>query len=161
MIARQVLRSVLLILALGSLAVWAKREFTKSKAIAEVASAPKVQEALPVVAGNQVVMTYFRSGIRCSSCKKIEALSTETAQKDFAEELGSRKLVFLVIDVDEPANRHYTKDYQLTTKSVIISLQVDGKEVSWSNMEKVWDLLDEPETFRAYLAAPIRKHLKS
>ncbi len=106
-------------------------------------------------------MTYFRNNIRCVSCKKIEALTNETARKDFAEELASGKLVFRVIDVDEPANNHYIKDYQLTTKSVVISLHVDGKETSWTDMEKIWDLLSEPEAFRAYLAEPIRKHLAS
>ena len=156
-----IIRGLLLVFALGSLAVWGAREIKKSKEIAEAEAAPKVAETLPAVAGNQVVMTYFRSGIRCVSCKKIEALTTETAQKDFAAELASGKLLFRVIDVDEPANNHYTKDYQLSTKSVIISLHADGKETSWTNMEKIWDLLDTPEAFPAYLAEPIRKHLKS
>lgn len=157
--AKSIIRGLLLAVALGSLAVWGAREIRRSQAIAGAAAAPKVAEKAPAVAGNQVVMTYFRSGTRCVSCKKIEALTTETAQKDFASELASGKLVFRVLDVDEPANNHYTKDYQLASKSVIISLHVDGKEASWMNMEKIWDLLDAPEAFRAYLAEPIRKHL--
>jgi thiol-disulfide isomerase/thioredoxin len=159
--SKTIIRGLLLVFALGSLAVWAAREIKKSKAMAEFAAAPKVEEKLPAVAGKQVVLTYFRNNIRCSSCKKIEALTTETAQKEFADELANGKLVFRVIDVDEPANNHYIKDYRLTTKSVVISLRVDGKETSWTDMEKIWDLLGEPAAFRAYLAEPIRKHLKS
>jgi thiol-disulfide isomerase/thioredoxin len=158
---KTILRIVLLAIALGSLAVWANREYQKNQAIAEAAKTPKVGSAVPVVAGNQVVMTYFRNHIRCTSCKKIEALTTETARNEFAEELVSGKLVFRVIDVDEPANNHYIEDYQLTSKAVIISLHVDGKETSWTDMEKIWDLFGDPEAFRAYLAEPIRKHLKS
>lgn len=159
--SKTIVRSVLLVFALGSLAVWGTREIKKSKAIAGVAAAPKVEENLPVVAGNQVAMTYFRNRIRCVSCRKIETLTIETAEKDLADEMASKKLVFRVVDVDEPANNHYIKNYQLTTKAVIISLRVDGEEASWTDMEKIWDLLAEPEAFRAYLAEPVRKHLES
>lgn len=157
---KTLLRGVLLMFALGSLAFWGSREYRKSQAISEAAAAPKIAETLPIVTGNQVVMTYFRNGVRCVSCRKIEAHTAETAHKDFAGEMASGKLVFRVIDVDEPANHHYIKDYQLTGKSVIISLRADGEEKSRSDMDKIWDLLDEPEAFRAYLAEPIRKHLE-
>lgn len=159
--SKTLIRIVLLVIALGSVAVWGAKEYKKSRAIAEVAAAPKVEEALPAAVGNQVVLTYFRNSIRCPSCKRIEALTAETAQKEFADELASGKLVFRVINVDEPGNNHYIRDYQLTSKSVVISLHVDGKETSWTNMDKIWELLGNPEAFRAYLAEPIRKNLNS
>ena len=124
MIAKQIIRSVLLIVVLGSLAIWANREFRKSKSYAEADKQPAPAETLPVVDGPQVVMTYFLIGTRCESCRKIEALARETAEKDFPAELASKKLVFRVIDTGEAANRHYLKDYQLTSKTVVISRRV-------------------------------------
>lgn len=159
MIAKQIIRGVLLIVALGSLAIWGNREYQKSKAIAQATSAPTPADTLPVVAGNQVVMTYFISGTRCDSCKKIEQLSRETAEKDFSAEIAAKQLIFRVIDTGEPVHHHYVDDYKLTSKTVVVSHRVDGKETEWEAMEKVWDLLDEPEAFRAYLAVSIRKHL--
>lgn len=156
---KTIIRSILLVFALGSLAVWGTREYQKSQAISEAATTSRAEEVLPVVPGNQVVMTYFRNSIRCASCRKIEAHTTETAQKDFAEELASGKLVLRVIDVDQPENHHFIEDYQLTSKAVILNFRVDGEKKNWSDMDKVWDLLDEPEAFRAYLAEPIREHL--
>lgn len=79
MITKQIIRSVLLIVALGSLAIWANREYQKS--VAELV--PAAAEDLSQVTGDQVIMTYFISGTRCESCQKIEALTKETAQKDF------------------------------------------------------------------------------
>lgn len=158
--SKTIIRSVLLVFALGSLAVWGHREYEKLRESTRAATSPKAAESLPVVAGKQVVMTYFRNGVRCKSCKKIEALATATAEKDFADEIASGKLVFRVVDVDEPANRHCIKDYQLTTKAVVISVRVDGKEQRWTDMDKIWDLLDEPDAFRSYLAEEIHKQLK-
>ena len=161
MITKQIIRSVLLVVALGSLAVWGNREYQKSQSIAKAAAAPPAAETLPVVAGNQVVMTYFISGTRCVSCKTIEALARETAEKDFAAELAAGKLVFRVVDTGEPANAHYVNDYQLTSKSVVLSHRINGQETESAVMEKVWDLLDDPAGFKAYLAATIRAYLGS
>jgi len=155
MIAKQVVRSFLLVIVLGSLAIWANREYQKSQASA----VPAASENLPVVTGDQVVMTYFISGTRCEMCKKIEALARETAEKDFADLLSSKRLVFRVIDTGEPGHAHYTKDYQLTSKTVILSHRKDGKETEWADMAKVWDLLDDAPGFHAYLGEQIRKYL--
>lgn len=161
MIAKQILRSVLLIAVLGSLAVWANREFVKSRSYAEAGTRPPAAEVLPAVDGPQVVMTYFLIGTRCASCRKIEALARETAEKDFAGELASDQVIFRVIDTAEPANRHYLKDYQLTSKTVVLSRRIDGRETAWKDMDKVWDLFDEPTAYRAYLGAQIREYLSS
>ncbi|MBN8460852.1 MAG: hypothetical protein J0M04_23735 [Verrucomicrobia bacterium] len=159
MIAKQIIRGVLLVVALGSIAVWGNREYRKSKVIEQSAAAPIPAENLPVVSGNQVVMTYFISGPRCVSCKKIEDLTRETAEKDFPAELANKKLIFRVVDTGEPANHHYVGAYKLTSKTVVLSHRVDGKETEWAAMDKVWDYLDAPDAFRSYLAEPIRKFL--
>lgn len=161
MIAKQIIRAVLLIVALGSLAIWANREFQESEAYAEAESQPKPAETLPVVEGPQVVMTYFLIGTRCTSCKKIEALARETAERDFAAELAANRLVFRVIDTGEPANRHYLNDYKLTSKTVVISRRIDGKETTWKDMKNVWELFEDAPAYHAYLGAQIREFLGS
>ncbi len=155
MIAKQIIRSLLILIAFGSLVIWINREYQKSHAQAE----PSTAEKIATVSGDQVVMTYFISGARCKSCQKIEALTRETAEKDFAEALASGRLVFRVIDTGEPGQVHFTKDYQLTSKTVILSHRKDGKELEWADMAKVWDLLDDAPGFRAYLGGQIRKYL--
>ena len=157
MIAKQIIRSVLLIVALGSLAIWANREYQKT--VAE--EVPAAAENLPTYKGSQVVMTYFISGTRCESCQKIEALTKETAEEDFGAEIASGQLVFRVIDTGEPGFRHYTNDYQLTSKTVILSHRVDGKEIEWADMAKVWDLLDDALGFHNYLGTQVRAYLGS
>jgi hypothetical protein len=158
MIAKQILRSVLLIVVLGSLAIWANREFRKSQSHAAADKQPTPAENLPVVEGPQVVMTYFLIGSRCASCRKIEALARETSEKDFSAELASGKLIFRVIDTAEAANRHYLDDYKLSSKTVVISRRIDGRETAWQDMQKVWDFLDDPPAYHAYLGERIREY---
>lgn len=159
--AKILLRSILLVFALGSVAIWALREYRKSVEIGPLAQTSGDSLSLPSVAGNQVFMTYFRSGVRCTSCKKIELLTREAAIKDLAGEISSGKLVFRVIDTDLPADHHFIKDYQLTGKTVILSFRRDGRELRWTSMERIWELLDEPAAFRSYLTEPVIRYLGS
>lgn len=159
MIAKQILRSVLLIVLLGSLAIWANREFQKHQTKED--SGPGVAETLPAVKGPQVVMTYFLIGTRCESCRKIEALARATAEDDFADELAAHKLIFRVVDTSEPANGHFLTDYKLTSKTVVISRRVDGRDNDWKDMDRVWELLDDGPAFHAYLGKQVREFLGS
>jgi hypothetical protein len=159
MIPKQIIRSVLLLAVFGSLAIWANRQYQKSQAIDAASQAPPAAEELPQVEGDQVIMTYFISGTRCESCETIETLARETAEKDFPDALSNKSLVFRVIDTGDASRHHYIKDYQLTSKTVILSHRVQGKETEWSDMSKVWDLLDDGPAFHAYLGEQIQKYL--
>lgn len=160
-LVKSCLRQVLLFVAVGSLAVWATREYHRSKNMARRAAPSSPTAQLPVIDDHQVVMTYFISGSRCRSCKKIEQLTRETAEQDFSTELASKRLIFRVIDIDQPANHQFLQTYQLTSKTVILSHRVGNQETKWEAMEEVWELLDQPTRFRAYLASGIRRYLKS
>jgi hypothetical protein len=155
---RALVRLVLLVIALGSPAVWGFRQWERSQALASAMT--PAGDDIPRIDGDQVVMTYFTSGVRCRSCREIERLSRETATKDFPAELSNQRLVFRVINTDEPGNAAYVPRYQLTSKTVVISHRRDGREVAWKDMADVWELLDQPETFRAYLGREIRNQLQ-
>ncbi|MEX1115827.1 MAG: hypothetical protein WEB53_11305 [Akkermansiaceae bacterium] len=108
-------RLILLVIAFGSPAAWGFRQWERSQALS--AAVPAADDDIPRVDGDQVVMTYFTSGVRCRSCREIEWLSRETATGNFSEELSSQRLVFRVIDTDEPANAAFVARYQLISKN--------------------------------------------
>ncbi|MDA3896088.1 MAG: nitrophenyl compound nitroreductase subunit ArsF family protein [Desulfobacteraceae bacterium] len=111
-------------------------------------------------AAHQIVVTYFHTTARCPTCHTIEELSSKAVQLNFEEALKSGKVVWRVINVDEPENKHYNDDYQLYTKSLIISEVKDGKEVRWKNLEKIWVLVRDDEKFDAYVKDEIADWLK-
>ena len=61
-----------------------------------------------------------------------------------------------MINIDDDANKHYIKDYELYTKSVILSHVKDGKEIGWKNLDKVWTLLGSKEGFVDYVQTETR-----
>ncbi len=108
-----------------------------------------------------VIATYFHTTFRCASCHKIQNFTEEALQKGFPEELASGKLKYRVVNIEEPGNEHYVQDYGLYTKSVVLSLQKDGKEVAFKNLDKVWQLLNDKDKFVSYIEGETKFFLDS
>ena len=73
--------------------------------------------------------------------------------------MKSGKLEWIVLNTDEPENRHYLDDYQLYTKSLVLSKIEDGKETDWENLEKVWQLLGDKDDFIQYVQTEVKSFL--
>lgn len=109
---------------------------------------------------NYVVAYYFHGNFRCYSCYRIEQLSKEAVKHYFRNELDSGKLIFKAVNVEEKDNEHFIKDYQLYTKSLIISLVKNNKEVKFHNLTRVWEFFGNKKMFFEYVRDEITKYLK-
>lgn len=127
-----------------------------------VADTGKSEAASPVVkeASKKFVAFYFHGNFRCTNCKKIEQYSGEAIEKYFSKQLKTKKLVFNIINIDLPENKHFTEDYQLYTRSLIVAEFKDGKQVKWKNLTKVWDYLNDRDKFYEYVKSEIQKYLE-
>lgn len=144
-------RIVLLLVVGGSIAWFAVNQWQGARTAANAQSVAPAE----IAGHDHVVMTYFTTNVRCRSCRQIEALTRETAEVRHADAIADGRLVFRVINTDEPGMEHYVKDYALVSKTVILSRFEGGREVEWKNMDDVWEHLGEPEVFHAYLETPL------
>src|SRR4030042_183035 len=78
---------------------------------------------------DKVIACYFHGSFRCYTCTNMEKYSREALEANFKDALASGRLEFRAVNVEERGNEHFAKDYQLYTKSLILSLVKDGKEV--------------------------------
>ena len=104
---------------------------------------------------------YFHGNFRCTNCRKIEQYSREAIEEYFTEELKTKKLVFSIINTDQPENKHFIKDYQLYTRSLIIAEFKGGRQVQWKNLTGVWNYLGNREKFYNYVRSEIRAYLEA
>ncbi len=86
------------------------------------------------VAKSKVVAYYFHGDFRCPTCYRLEQYSKEAIDTHFKDAVSSGKLEFKAVNVEDRDNRHFIDDYQLYTKSLILSLIKDGKEVKHKNV---------------------------
>ena len=107
-----------------------------------------------------VVAYYFHGSFRCPTCHKLEQYSKEAIETNFKDALASGKLEYKVINVEDKGNEHYVKDYQLYTKSLILSLVNDGKQIKWNNLDKIWEYVGNKQRFIDYVKSGVADLLK-
>jgi len=117
-------------------------------------------ESIEKAPANFVGVRYFHGNFRCVNCYNIEKYTKETVEKYFQKELDAGKIVFRIINVETKGNEHFMNDYQLYTKSVVLSLVKNGKEVKFDNLIKIWEYLGNEDAFSRYVKSEIEKYLK-
>jgi len=108
----------------------------------------------------KVIAYYFHGSFRCPTCHKLEQYSKEAIETNFKDALASGKLEFKVVNVEDKGNEHFVNDYQLYTKSLVISLTENGKEVKSKNLTKIWDYVGNKQKFFDYVTVEINNFLK-
>ena len=107
----------------------------------------------------KAIVYYFHGTTRCATCKTIEAYAHETVASAFAPELKAGSLEWTVVNVDEPANQHFTRDFQLYTRSVVV---VDAKDPKrFKVLDRVWQLVGDKAAFQKYVEQEIRAFPRS
>jgi hypothetical protein len=150
---------VLTLAALASLAALPAAARRPNAPRAAKPAAPRPAAADTAVQARHLTVYYFHGNARCVSCRRIEAYSHEAIRTAFAKELGSGRLAWRVVNVEEKGNEHFVKDYALYTKSVVLVDETAGRQVRWMNLEKVWQLLQDKPGFLRYVQEGVRAYL--
>ncbi len=109
----------------------------------------------------EYIVYYFFMGKRCSTCLRIEEWSAMAVKDDLREHVEAGRLKWQALDIDEPENKHFVKDFQLYTKSVIVTEYKDGKLVRWMNLPDIWKLAHDQNQFIDYVAGKTRKFMEN
>lgn len=150
-------RAALIILIVASLGYLVAQEM-------EFSEHPQSERPAIIKTGEQrqpdhIVAYYFRSNFRCPACYRIEEFSRSAINEGFPEELKKGTLTFETVNVEEPENRHFIKDYELYTKSLVIVSFAGGDPVKYKNLTKVWELLGSREKFHEYVQNEVNAFL--
>jgi len=157
---KTIVTTVLLLFVAGTVGTLIARQpgggSEPSRRAASGAGAATLPEA---ESAHKIIVYYFHGNARCVSCHRIEAFSREAVEKGFADALKEDCIEWKGVNVDEPGNKHFVKDYQLYTKSVVVSETREGKEVRWKNLDRVWTLLRDKAAFVKYVRDEVAAYM--
>jgi len=162
MSSKPFIKVALLVFVLGSLAVLAVKESRRWTAPDPVAAqeGSAATAAAPEPQSDRVIAYYFHTTYRCATCRRIEAYSREAVDTGFARELKDGSLEFRLVNIQLPENRHFIEDYQLFTKSLVLVRLKGGKQVEWTNLDRVWELTGNRDAFVGYVQQGVRGYLE-
>ena len=126
-------------------------------------AAPNITKADTVISqeARQLVVYYFMTSYRCRSCIFIEGTTRKAVEENFANEIKNGRIVFKMLNIEEPQNKHFADEYGLFTKSVVLSDLKGGKQNKWKNLDQVWNLIGKEDEFKTYIAKEIKSYLGS
>ncbi len=133
---------------------------SKSTANGSNASAPSIatdgtQAAVP----DRVVVYYFHGKRRCPTCLGIQETISKTIQERFVAEITSAALSFVEVNYDEPENRHFVKDFNLSFSTMVIVANKGQETIKWENLNQVWDFAHNQQALTEYTEKNIRSYL--
>lgn len=108
---------------------------------------------------SKMVVYYFHVTNRCNTCLTIEEYSREAIEQYFFKELKDEALEVRSINIEEPENTHYIREYSLYTSSLVIVVYKNGKLEKWKNLEKIWDYVKNKEIFYQYIKSEIESFI--
>ena len=118
---------------------------------------PVVANSEEVANDPKTIVYYFHGNSRCRTCLTIEKYTRQAVNNGFADELEKGEMELRAVNVDLKENRHFIQDYQLFSRSVVLSRQQDGKETAWKRLDRVWELVGDESDFISYIQDEIHE----
>jgi len=89
----------------------------------------------------------------------IEKQSQEAIELFYNAELAGGTLEWQAVDIEEPGNEHFEKDFDLERQSLVL-VEVEGEQVRrYRKLEGVWELVEDPYGFQEYVVNEVGRFL--
>ena len=159
--AKNLITAVLLVFVAASIVALAVNEIRRSPKADQPGDQPATTPAEDAEGADQppadgVIAYYFHRTGRCPTCMSIEAYAQEAVKIGFAEQLKDGRLQWRVVNYELPENEHFAADYQLVAPTVVLVELGGGKQKSWKDLSKVWDLVGDKTAFVEYVQQEAR-----
>ncbi|MCC5928295.1 MAG: hypothetical protein JJU28_03525 [Cyclobacteriaceae bacterium] len=77
-------------------------------------------EISSTVKADLVEVIDFHSTHRCITCVAIEKTSKKVVEESFVDELKTGKVIFRVLNIDDPENKEIVKEYEIYGSSLVL-----------------------------------------
>jgi hypothetical protein len=126
----------------------------------QASQAQQAAEPEKKVPQKEIIVYYFKTTNGCASCTYVENYTGEALKTGFKKQMDDGTIEWKVVNLDNPGDRHFIQDYQLSFKSVIVAEFEDGKQKRWKNLEMVWRLYRNKPEFLTFVQDEVKAYLE-
>lgn len=106
-----------------------------------------------------VMVYYFHRTARCPTCLSIEANIAQVIRDNFSPQITDGRVVWMPYNLDDPGGDEFQKEFDVTYSTLVVARRVDANRVEFEKLDKVWQLLGNPDGFSEYVTGRISKFL--
>jgi len=108
----------------------------------------------------RVRVYYFHNHVRCQTCLSMESMAAEIVAYDFLPEVDGGLVRMDTVDVQDEGQGHFIEEFDIKGPTLIlVRYDAKGKMVRWRNLDRIWDLSDDPPAYMNYVRDGIRAFL--
>jgi len=107
-----------------------------------------------------VIAYYFHRTIRCKTCIDIESNAERVIKENFAKELADGQLTWMPLNLEESNGQKLAKEFDVFSSTLVIAKMKGDNPTEYKKLEKVWDLLGNPEEFSLYVTEEVNEYLQ-
>ncbi|MDF1535275.1 MAG: nitrophenyl compound nitroreductase subunit ArsF family protein [bacterium] len=108
---------------------------------------------------DQVIVYYFHRKFRCGSCEVIESTLQRALETYYGPHFTNGRLAMCVVNIDDPANRHYLEQFQLLSTSLVIVKKSKGSVARFKHIDSIWEISEDPDAISHILQTEISRYL--
>ncbi len=139
-----------------------KSPAAESTTMAAASTLPATAEEKPAQPpAHKLIAYYFHGEFRCHTCLTMEAYAHAAVEENFPDAIKDGRIEWRSVNVDEPKNEHFTKDFGLTSSALVLVDLRDGKQAASRDLEQIWDLVGNETKFKSYVVEETTKLLEA
>jgi len=117
-------------------------------------SVPRQQTATPPeLTAEKVNVYYMHATFRCVTCNTIEKLTKQLLDSKYKKQMQDGSVMFSEVNFQK--NEQLAKQFDVLSSCVVVAKTKNGKITSFERLDKVWELVGNPDEFNAYLSKAI------
>lgn len=107
--------------------------------------------------GDHVAVYYLHSTFRCETCNRIEAMTKNLLEREYADYLSDGRMLWNEIDFMK--NNEFAEKFEVAAPCVVVADIQNGEVRHYRRLDDVWVLIGDPQAFDAYLHTAIDLYL--
>ena len=157
--AKKIVARLLLGFVLVSVGFSLGREVTlRSVKVARSPAPPPGAATAPADTGAKVIVYYMHPTRRCATCSRIEKMSRDVVEREFAEQLRDGRVEWRVVNYQEEED--LAERYKVASSSLVVVEVRNGRQAGFERLDDVWALGGDPGAFGEYVGGAIRSRLE-
>jgi len=106
-----------------------------------------------------VIAYYFHRTVRCAGCLEIETNAQRVIETSFATQVADKKLIWVPFNLDDPGGEEFGKEFDVSVSTLVLSKEKNGNQTEYKKLEKVWQLVHDPNAFDTYVRNEVQQFL--